>query len=124
LSEKDLKPVICAIGDALSETDVILRSFQYDIVTRRYDAPFIHFRFAIPEEFVASYYEDIVDVRLSALVCHPRLFDAFSFSLENEMVHQLYDCMDKELEDSADTIRVPDPDKMKLIEELVEGVEF
>ena len=124
LLEKDLKPLVGAIGDALSETNIILQNFRYDIVTRRHDAPFIHFRFVIPDEFVASYYEDMIDARLAALVCHPRLFDAFSWSVENATVYQLYDCMDKELRDSEDTIRVPDPEKMKLIEELVAGVEF
>jgi len=124
LLEWDLKPIISAIGDALSETDLIVRSFKYEIVTRRHDPPFLHFRFAIPDEFVASYYEDMIAARLDAIICHPRLFDAFSFSVENSTVFELYDCMDKELEDSADTIRIPDPDKMKLIEELIEGVEY
>ena len=124
LQERDLKLLIAGIGDALSETNVILQEFRYDIVTRRRDAPFIHFRFAISDEFVASYYEDLVASRLSSQLSHPRLFDAFSWSVENATVYQLYDCMDKEMEDGADTIRVPDPDKMKLIEELVAGVEI
>jgi len=124
LLEKDVKPLVAGIGEALSETNIILQNFRYDIVTRRYGAPFIHFRFAIPDEFVASYYEDLVNARLAANACHPRLFDAFSFSVENATVYQLYDCMDKELEESADAIRIPDPDKMKLIAELIEGVEF
>jgi hypothetical protein len=124
LLEKDLKPLVTAIGDALSETKIILQKFQYDIVTRKHDAPFIHFRFVIPDEFVSSYYEDLLDDKLATLACHPRLFDAFSLSVENATLYQLYQCMDKELEESADTIRVPDPDKMKLIEELIEGVEF
>lgn len=123
LVEKDLKPLVAAIGDALSGTTIILRNFRYDIVTRRYDAPFVHFRFAIPDDFVASYYEDVVDAKLAAIVFHPRLCDAFSWSLENKTVYQLYDYMDKELEDSADTIRVPDPEQMKRIAELIEGVE-
>jgi len=124
LLEKDLKPLVSAIGDALSETNLILQKFQYDIVTRKHDSPFIHFRFVIPDEFVASYYEDMIDAKLAALICHPRLFDAFSLSVENATVYQLYDYLEKELEQSADTIRVPDPDKMKHIEELVQGVEF
>jgi len=122
LLEKDLKPLVAAIGDALSETNIILQGFRYDIVTRRHDAPFLHFRFAIPDEFVASYYEDLVDARIASLLCHPRLFDAFSWSVENATVYQLYDCMDRELEDGAETIRIPDPEKMKLIESLIEGV--
>ena len=122
LLEKDLKPLISCIGDALCETDIILKDFRYDIVTRRHDVPFLHFRFAIPEEFVASYYEDQIDSWLAAQVFHPRLCDAFSWSLENSTGYQLYDCMDQELKSSADTIRVPDPDKMKLIEELIAGV--
>ena len=124
LLEKDLKPLVIAIGGALSETNIILRDFRYDIVTRRYDAPFIHFRFLIPDEFVASYYEDLIGDRLAAVVCHPRLFDAFSWSIESATVYQLYDRMDQELAESADTIRVPDPEKMKLVEALIEGVEF
>ena len=124
LLEKDLKPLIAGIGDALSETNIILQNFRYEIVTRRHDAPFLHFRFAIPDEFVASYYEDLIHLKLSALVCHPRLLDAFSFSVENATAYQLYDCMDRELKESAETIRVPDPERMKLIEELIEGVEF
>lgn len=124
LLEKDLKPLIAGIGNALSETSIILQNFRYDIVTRRHDAPFLHFRFAIPDEFVASYYEDLIADKLAAFECHPRVFDAFSWSIENKTVYQLYDCMDKELAESADTIRVPDPEKMKLIEELVAGVEI
>jgi hypothetical protein len=124
LQEKDLKPMIAAIGDALSETNIILQNFRYEMVTRKYDAPFLHFRFAIPEDFVASYYEDLINARLAAQIFHPRLFDAFSFSVENATAYQLYDCMDRELENSADTIRVPDPEKMKLIEDLIEGVEI
>jgi hypothetical protein len=124
LQEKDLKPLIEAIGDQLSETDIMLQNFRYEIVTRKHDAPFLHFRFAIPDDFVASFYEDLINARLAALVCHPRLCDAFSFSIENATVYRLYDCMDRELEESADTIRVPDPAKMRLIEELIEGVEF
>ena len=124
LLEKDLKPLIAAVGDALSETDIILQNFRYDIVTRRHDAPFLHFRFVIPDQFVASYYEDIIAAKLASLVWHPRIFDAFSLSVENATVYQLYDYMDKELEQSADTIRVPDPERMKLIEALIEGAEF
>ena len=124
LLEKDLKVVVTAIGDALSETDVILRKFHSDRVMERNDPAFIHYRFVVPDQFVASYYEDLISARLDSLQCHPRIFDAFSFSVENSTVHELYACMDKELDDSADTIRVPDPEKMKLIEELVEGVEI
>lgn len=123
LLEKDLKQVISAIGDALSETTLILRGFSYELVTTGCDMPFIHFRFVLPDEFVASYYEDLIDAKLAAVVGHPRLFDAFSMSVENSTVYQLYDYMDRELEQSADTIRVPDPEQMKLIEELIEGVE-
>jgi len=123
LLEKDLKAVVTAIGDALSETDLTLHKFRYDLVTEQ-TAPFIHYIFVIPDQFVASYYEDLIAAKLDALSCHPRTFDAFSFSVENSTVYELYDCMDKELEQSAETIRVPDPDKMKLIEELVQGVEI
>jgi hypothetical protein len=123
LLEKDLKPLIAGIGDTLSESSIILQSFRYDIVTRKHGAPFIHFRFAIPDEFEASYYEDQIDARLATIACHPRVYDAFSWSIENNTVYQLYDCMDKALEESEDSIRIPDPDKMKLIEELVAGVE-
>jgi hypothetical protein len=124
LLEKDLKPLVAAIGDAFSRTNIILQDFRYDIITRRHDAPFLHFRFAIPDEFVASYYEDLIDAKLAELFCHPRLSDAFSWSVESATVYKLYDYMDKELEESADTIRVPDPEKMKQIEELIQGVEF
>jgi hypothetical protein len=123
LLEKDLKPLIAGIGEVFSESSIILQDFRYDIVTRRHGAPFIHFRFAVPDDFVASHYEDLIDDRLAAYDCHPRAYDAFSWSVENSTVYQLYDCMDKELEESADSIRVPDPEKMKLIEELVSGVE-
>jgi hypothetical protein len=123
LLEKDLKPLIAGIGEVFSESSIILQNFRYDIVTRRHGAPFIHFRFAIPDDFVASHYEDLIDDRLAAYDCHPRAYDAFSWSVENSTVYQLYDSMDKELEESADTIRVPDPEKMKLIEELIAGVE-
>jgi hypothetical protein len=124
LLEKDLKGVISAIGDALSETDVILWKFHYDLVTERHDSSFIHYRFVIADQFVASYYEDLVAAKLDAVACHPRIFDAFSFSVENSTVYELYDYMEKELDGSADTICVPDPVKMKLIEELVQGVEI
>lgn len=124
LLEKDLKAVVSAIGDALSETDVILHQFHYDLHTEKNDPAFIHYRFVVPDQFVASYYEDLIAARLDGVQCHPRIFDAFSFSVENSMVYELYDYMDKELEVSADTIRVPDPDKMKLMKELVEGVEI
>lgn len=123
LLEKDLKSVLSAIGYALSETDLILQKFRYDFVTERHDNSFIHYRFVIPDQFVASYYEDLIADKLDAVPCHPRIFDVFSFSVENATVYELYDYMDRELDNSADTICVPDPDKMKLIEELVEGVE-
>jgi hypothetical protein len=122
LLERDVKPMIAAIGDVLSATDIILQDFRYDIVTRRHEAPFLHFRFAIPDDFVASYYEDLVDARLAAELFHPRLGDAVSWSIENATVYQLYACMDQELEESADSIRVPDPEKIRLIEELIAGV--
>src|SRR6185369_6602430 len=93
-------------------------------VSQAQAAPFLHFRFAVPDEFVATYYEDIVDAGLSELACHPRLFDAFSFAVENAAVYELYDCMDKEIANGADTVRVPDPEKMKLIEELIADVEL
>lgn len=124
LLEKELKTVISAIGDALSETDVILQDFRYDLVSERPDNSFIHYRFVIPDQFVASYYEDLIAAKLDAAPCHPRVFDAFSYSVENSTVYELYRYMEKELEESADTIRVPDPDKMKLIEELLQGVEI
>jgi len=124
LLEKDLKVVISAIGDAFSETDAILQQYRYDLVPQKDSFSFIHYRFMLPDQLVASYYEDIIAAKLESLVCHPRIYDAFSFSVENGAVHELYDCMEKELVESADTIRVPDPDKMKLIEELVAGVEI
>jgi hypothetical protein len=123
VTESDLKVVLAAIGEALSETDIVLREFQYEIVTDHPVAPFLHYRFVIPDHFVASYYEDLLGEKLNGAQCHPRIFDAFSFSVENTTIYELYDCMDRELEESADTIRVPDPEKMKLIEELVQGVE-
>jgi len=124
LLEKDLKDVVTAIADALSETDVIVQKFQYDLVTESEERPFIHFRFEIPDQFVASYYEDLIAVKLESVQYHPRVLDAFSYSVENSTVYELYSFMEKEMEESADTIRVPDPDKMKLIEELIEGVEI
>jgi hypothetical protein len=124
LLEKDLKEVLAAVGDALAETDLILQGFRHDFVTGKRDASFIHYRFLIPDEFVASYYEDLINAKLKAAHFHPRIFDAFSFSVENASVYELYDCLEKELVGAADTIRVPDPDKMKLIEELVAGVEI
>ena len=124
LLEKDLKLVIAAIGDALSETDVILQGFRCDLVTGRPEQSFIHYRFLIPDQFVASYYEDLIAEKLDSLAYHPRVFDAFSFSIENSTVYELYDYMEKELEESAETIRIPDPDKLKLMEELVQGVEI
>jgi hypothetical protein len=124
LLEKDLKDVISTIGAALSETDLIVQKFNYELITEKRDAGFIHYRFVIPDQFVASYYEDLIAAKLDTVEFHPRVFDAFSFSVENSAVYQLYDCMERELEDSADTICVPDPEKMKMIEELVLGVEI
>lgn len=123
LLEKDLKEVILAIGDALAETDVILARFRYDLVTDQPESSFIHYRFVIPDQFVASYYEDLIAEKLDSVACHPRVFDAFSYSVENSTVYELYEYMEQELAESADTIRVPDPERMKLIEELVQGVE-
>lgn len=123
LLEKDLKTVISAIGDAFSATDVILRQYRYDLVPQK-DSSIIHYRFILPDQLVASYYEDLIAARLDDLVCHPRIFDVFSFSVENATVYELYEYMEKELAESAETVRVPDPDKMRLIEELVAGVEI
>lgn len=122
LAEQDLKVVLAAIGTAFSETDVILQQYRYELVPGK-DTSFIHFSFVLPDSLVASYYEDLVTERLSTLPWHPRIFDVFSFSVENETVYELYDCMERELAYSADTIKVPGPEKMKLIEELVKGVE-
>jgi len=124
LLEKDLKAVLSAIGAALSETDLILRDYSYLIVDERDLRPFIHYRFVIPDQFVASYYEDLIAEKLAAVECHPRTFEVFSFSIENSTVYELYEYMERELVASADTIRVPDPEKMMLIEELVAGVEI
>lgn len=123
LLEKDLKFLLAAIGDAFSETDAILQQFRYELVPRKDLSSFIHYRFVLPDSLVASYYEDLIADKLRSAACHPRIFDVFSFSVENDAVYELYDCMEQELVHSADTIRVPDPDKMKLIEELVAGVE-
>lgn len=122
--EKDLKAVLTVIGDALSETDVILKKFRYDIVTGRHDTSFVHFRLAISDQFAAAYYEDLIGAKLDAARFHPRIYDAFSFSVENSTVYELYDYMEKELNASADSICIPDPDQMKLVEELVAGVEI
>lgn len=124
LLEKDLKQILAAVGDAFSETDAILQQYRYDLVPQKDSPGFIHYRFLLPDQMVASYYEDLIAAKLDTLACHPRIFDVFSFSVENSAVHDLYDCMEKELVESADTIRVPDPDKMKLIEELIDGVEI
>lgn len=123
LLEKDLKAVLAAVGDAFCESDVILQQYRYDLVVEK-ESAFIHYRFMLSDQLLASYYEDMVAARLETLACHPRIFDAFSFSVENDAVYQLYGCMERELVESADTIRVPDPDKMKLIEELIAGVEI
>lgn len=125
LLEKDLKQVLAAVGEAFSETDAILQQYSYDLVPQKESPGFIHYRFILPDQLVASYYEDLIAAKLGSLACHPRIFDAFSFSVENSAVYELYEYMEKELVvESADTIRVPDPDKMKLIEELVAGVEI
>ena len=124
LLEKDLKEVLADIGDALSETELILHKIDYEVVIERHGSAFIHYRFVIPDQFVASFYEDLIAAKLDAGQYHPRIFEAFSFSVENSTVYELYDYMEKELVASADTIRVPSPDKMKLIEELVAGVEI
>ena len=125
LQEKDLKAVISSIGDALSETDVILENFKYEVVVREEpDHSFLHYRFMIPDLFVASHYEELVSDKLRTVDLHPRIFDAFSFSMENTAYYDLYVYMEKELADNLDTVRVPDPAKMKQIEELVEGVEI
>lgn len=124
LVEKDLKDVLAGVGGALAETDVILEHYHYELHPVREGKVIVHYRFVLPDQLVASYYEDLVCSRLDSLVCHPRIYDVFSFSVENSTIYQLYDCMEKELVDSADTIRVPDPEKMKLIEELVAGVEI
>lgn len=120
--EKDLKELIAAIGEALSGTNVITKDFRYEIVPRRREAPFIHFRFAIADDLVASECEDVVDARLAQVFYHPRLSDAFSYSIENASVYKLYESMEKEISGDADSLRVPDPEQMKLIEELTAGV--
>ncbi|WP_224982333.1 hypothetical protein [Geomonas agri] len=122
LAEQDLKTVLAAIGTAFSETDAMLQHYSYELV-RGKDSSFIHYRFVLPDNLVATYYEDRVSERLATMPCHPRIFDAFSFSVENGTLYELYDSMERELASSADTIKVPDPDKMKLIEELISGVE-
>ncbi len=122
LAEQDLKVVLAAIGTAFSETDVILSSYRYELVSGR-TSSFIHYRFVLPDNLVATYYEDLIADRLANVACHPRIFDVFSFSVENGTIYELYDYMERELAGSADTIKVPDPEKMKLIEELVRGVE-
>ncbi|MBU5637555.1 hypothetical protein KOM00_12530 [Geomonas sp. Red69] len=122
LAEQDLKAVLAGIGTAFSETDAILLQCRYELVHGK-DSSFIHYRFVLPDSLVATYYEDRVSEKLSTVPCHPRIFDAFSFSVENGTVYDLYDCMERELASSADTIKVPDPDKMKLIEELIRDVE-
>ncbi|QWV99325.1 hypothetical protein KP003_08890 [Geomonas nitrogeniifigens] len=122
LAEQDLKAVLAGIGTAFSETDAILLQCRYELVSGK-DSSFIHYRFVLPDSLVATYYEDRVSEKLTTVPCHPRIFDAFSFSVENGTVYDLYDCMERELASSADTIKVPDPDKMKLIEELIRDVE-
>ncbi|ACH39109.1 hypothetical protein Gbem_2096 [Citrifermentans bemidjiense Bem] len=123
LLEKDLKQVITAVGDAFCESDAILLKHRYELVPLKDGTFFIHYRFLLPDNLVASYYEDLIAAKLDAAACHPRIFDVFSFSVENETMYELYDYMDRELGESADTIKVPDPEQIKLIEELVAGVE-
>lgn len=122
--EKDLKAVLACIGDALSETDLILQKFRYDTVSERHNTAFIHYRFVISDQFAAAYYEDLIAAKLEAAKFHPRIYDAFSFSVENSTVYELYDYMEQELNASADSVHVPDPEKMKLMDELVAGVEI
>lgn len=122
LAEQDLKVMLGAISKAFCETDVILQQYSYELVSGKASS-FIHYRFVLPDTLVASYYEDLITERLATTTCHPRIFDVFSFSVENETMYELYDFMERELANSADTIKVPDPEKMKLIEELVKGVE-
>jgi hypothetical protein len=122
LQEKDLKEILAGVGSALSETNVVLQDFRYEIVTRRREAPFLHFRFAISDELAAASYEDAVDAKLAGVFSHPRLTDAFSFSIENAGMYRLFESMERELREHPDAVRVPDPQKMKAIEELVAGV--
>jgi hypothetical protein len=124
LLEKDLRQLICAVGDALSETNLIIKQFGYEIVNRSKEAPFLHYRFAIDDDLVATHYEDLIDAKLAQLHYHPRLFDAFSFSVENAAVHRLYEYMDQELAEDSQDLRIPDPERMRLIEDLVQGVRF
>ena len=123
LQERDLMGLLVAIGEALSATDVILQNFSYDLVTDGNELSFLHYRFLIPDQLAASYYEDLIAAKLEGFPCHPRMFDVFSFSVENSDVYELYEQMEKELRSGADAFGVPDPDKMRLIEELVAGVE-
>lgn len=122
LLEKDLKTVLAAIGEAFCQSDAVLLQYRYDLVPQK-EGAIIHYRFILPDNLAASYYEDLIGAKLDALVCHPRTFDVFSFSVENAAVYELYEYMEKELVQSAETTRVPDPDQLKLIEELVAGVE-
>lgn len=123
LMEQDLKLVIAAVGDALCESDAIILKHRYELIPLVDSCCFIHYRFLLPENLVATYYEDLISAKLDSIACHPRIFDVFSFSVENETMYELYDYMDRELGASADTIKVPDPKQIELIEELVAGVE-
>jgi len=122
LKERDLKGLLDAVGAALSESNLVLDNFRYEIVTRRRQAPFLHFRFIVPDDLPAGYYEDLVDGHLARTFYHPRLTDAFSFSFENAAVYELFASMEEELAQAGEELRTPDPEKLKIIEELVAGV--
>jgi len=121
LHERDLKDLLAAIGSALSDSNVVLQDFCYEIVSRGGAAPFLHFRFVIADDLVASAYEDLVDAKLAQVLYHPRLHDAFSFSIENAPVYQLLESMERELKESGDAVRAPDPETFKRIEALLPG---
>lgn len=122
LKERDLKEMLDALGAALSESNLVLDNFRYEIVTRRRQKPFLHFRFIVPDGVAAAHYEDVVDTHLARTFYHPRLTDAFSFSFENAAVYELYASMEQELALVGDELRVPNPEKLQLIEGLVAGV--
>ncbi|MCM0081534.1 hypothetical protein L4X63_08040 [Geomonas sp. Red32] len=119
--ERDLKSVLDGIGCALSQTDVILRDYSFSVVPVP-EAPFLHYRFVIPDEFSASYYEDLVRSGLRSLPLHPRTFEVVSFSVENTAVRDLYRVMEMEGVDGGEPV-IPDPERLKAIGELVHGVE-
>ncbi|GFO69938.1 hypothetical protein GMLC_35170 [Geomonas limicola] len=122
VAERDLKELLGAIGAALCDSNLILENFRYEIVTRRRQAPFLHFRIIVPDDLPAAHYEDLVDAHLSRTHYHPRLTDAFSFSFENAALYELYASMEEELAQVGGELRVPDPDKLNIIGELVAGV--